>query len=170
MVTLTRAACGAAGNLLAGSASSVRQAWRVAPVPVLIVGLGLVVTVAPLTTAAMASPPDGQAGVDSGINNTLARAGGRIVVAALPAVMGVGDRYTDPHPPEGAYQDARWACTTLLIVGALIAAILVRPKPGLLTRRGGEAALAAPTAPGPVLCAVDAPSLQLDEVLQVRSS
>ena len=54
-----------------------------------VLGLGMSVAVAPLTTVVMTSLPDSHSGLASGVNNTAARLAGLIAVAAMGAVMAV---------------------------------------------------------------------------------
>jgi EmrB/QacA subfamily drug resistance transporter len=56
---------------------------------VLLFAAGLAITVAPLTATAMSSAPAENAGVASGVNNVVARAGGLITVAVLPLLAGI---------------------------------------------------------------------------------
>ena len=55
---------------------------------VVVLGFGLAITVAPLTTTAMSSAPARHAGIASAINNDLARFGGLLAVAVLPCAGG----------------------------------------------------------------------------------
>ncbi len=56
---------------------------------VIVFGLGLSATVAPLTAAVLASVDDAHMGVASGVNNAAARVAGLLAVAVLPAAVGL---------------------------------------------------------------------------------
>jgi EmrB/QacA subfamily drug resistance transporter len=53
---------------------------------IVLIGVGMTLSVAPLTTVVLGSVPERRAGIASGVNNTAARLGGVIAVAALTGV------------------------------------------------------------------------------------
>jgi MFS family permease len=90
-------------------------------------GVGLTLLVAPLTATVLDSAPDRLAGAASGVNNAVARAGGLLAVAVVPAVAGLGGTGVgDPAAFAAGFRTAMLVCACLLLVGALVAAVLVR--------------------------------------------
>jgi EmrB/QacA subfamily drug resistance transporter len=89
---------------------------------VTVFGLGLACVVAPVTATVLASAEDRHAGVASGVNNAIARTGGLLAVAVLPAVAGLtGDSYTDPAALTAGWRTAMWVCAGLCVLGGLLA-------------------------------------------------
>jgi EmrB/QacA subfamily drug resistance transporter len=95
--------------------------------PVILFGLGLSLTVAPLTSTALGAADDRYAGVASGVNNAIARAAGLLAVAVLPLAAGLGrGRLTDPGALAPTYRTSMLICAGLLLVGAVLAFTLLR--------------------------------------------
>ena len=61
--------------------------WKAFFVPVIILGFGMAITVAPLTTVVMNSVNRNRVGAASGINNAVARVAGVLAIAVLGIVM-----------------------------------------------------------------------------------
>ena len=94
---------------------------------VTVFGLGLSLLVAPLTATVLDAAPDRYAGVASGVNNAVARAGSLLAVAALPALLGLsGADYASPEAFSEAYAAAMWLCSGLLALGGVVSWLLIR--------------------------------------------
>ena len=78
-----------AGLLLMGRISPATATPRPCSPPSLVLGCGLVLTVAPLTAAVLAAIDVHRAGVGSAINNAVARIAALLAVAVLPAAAGI---------------------------------------------------------------------------------
>lgn len=88
-----------------------------------IVGVGMTIAVAPLTTVVLDSAPDEQSGIVSGVNNAVARAAGLIAVAALGlAFGGTGMPSLEGGALAQAYRVVMFVAAGLAALGALIAA------------------------------------------------
>ncbi|RPE42071.1 EmrB/QacA subfamily drug resistance transporter [Streptomyces sp. Ag109_O5-1] len=99
---------------------------------VLVMGVGMVTLVAPLTASVLASVDTARAGIASGINNAAARAASLIAVAGLPLLAGMGpEAYRSAAAFDAAFRRAMPICAGVLVVGAALAFALVRrPAPG----------------------------------------
>ena len=94
--------------------------WGVLP-GMTVFALGLALLVSPLTAAVLAAAPDRFAGVASGVNNAVARAGSLLAVAALPALVGLaGDEYLEVGPMAEGYRGAMLWCAGLLAAGGVV--------------------------------------------------
>ena len=90
--------------------------------PVVVLGLGMAISVAPLTTTVMNSVTQNRAGIASGVNNAVARTAGLVAIAVLGIAMfhvfksGLDRRLSEWKVPASAAQAVRVQSTKLAAI------------------------------------------------------
>jgi EmrB/QacA subfamily drug resistance transporter len=121
---------------------------------VLVFGLGLAITVAPLTATAMSSAPAKLSGIASAVNNDVARFGGLLAVAVLPALAGItGTAYLHPAALAAGFRTAALISGAMCAAGGLLAAVTITNPPRVPRPAG------APEPEQTLHCGLDAPPL-----------
>lgn len=107
------------GTLLMATVSLPANYWTEILPGVILFGLGLAITVAPLTSAILGSIKPSQAGVGSAVNNAVARIAGLLSIAMIGLFIGTTISLAGFHI--GLY-----LCSALLIAGGVVSAIGIR--------------------------------------------
>jgi hypothetical protein len=88
--------------------------------------VGMTLAVAPLTTTVFDSAPKDKGGAASGINNTAARAGALLAVAALGlAFGGAGASELGAELLQAAYRYVMFGATVLAVLSAVVAGLAI---------------------------------------------
>ncbi len=94
---------------------------------VIVFGLGLTLTVAPLTATVLAAASARYAGIASGVNNAISRGAGLLAIAVIPGVSGLtGDAYLDPSAFAKGFHIAMLISATLAAAGGALAWMFIR--------------------------------------------
>jgi EmrB/QacA subfamily drug resistance transporter len=117
-----------AGGMLLMREIAIGDSYAGAVLPAVIVfGLGLAVTVAPVTATALAAADPGHAGIASGVNNAVSRTAQLLAVAVLPVLAGIsGADFTDPQAMADGFRVAMLITAVLAAAGALLAWLTIR--------------------------------------------
>ncbi|MEU1982798.1 DHA2 family efflux MFS transporter permease subunit [Nocardia sp. NPDC019395] len=92
--------------------------------PLLLAGIGMGLTFAPLATVVMAAVPEEDRSVASGTNNTVREIGVAMGIAVLASVFASYGAYTDPQGYVDGLVPAVWVGAAIVAAGALTAVLL----------------------------------------------
>jgi Na+/melibiose symporter-like transporter len=95
--------------------------------PAILFGLGLSFVVAPLTATVLATAEVRRAGIASGVNNAVARAGQLLAVAGLPLLVGLaGSDYETPALFSQGFRLAMYVCAGGLALASVLTLVTIR--------------------------------------------
>ena len=92
---------------------------------VIVLGVGISINLAPLTTAVLAAIDDKHAGVGSAINNGVARIAGLLAVAVIPAAAGIASG-SERLDLSGGFDRAMQICAGLAALGGVVSWLTIR--------------------------------------------
>jgi EmrB/QacA subfamily drug resistance transporter len=130
----------AGGGLLLLSRAGAGDTYPAGVLPgIVLFGMGMSLTVAPLTAAVLGGVADAMVGVASGVNNAVARLAGAVAVAVVPAVAGVHTGGSLAAGLDAGYSTTLVISAVLCALGGAVAWAMVRTT----------AATASPVHPAP---------------------
>jgi EmrB/QacA subfamily drug resistance transporter len=112
--------------------------WNAMIPAMLLLGLGMGITVAPLSTAVMNGAPAGQSGIASAINNSVARVAGLIAVASLGAVAGDAINGGTRDAALAGFSRLTLFCAAAAAMSALAAFVTLRDEAKSAQAGGGD--------------------------------
>ena len=117
--------------LLFGTLDESSTFWEILP-GLVVGGLGMAITMAPTTAAAMGSVPVDKAGVGSAVINAMRQVGGSLGIAVMGTLVATSVTVGQLNPAYPAqfvegYHRALYAGAAFLLGGAVLAVLTVRP-------------------------------------------
>lgn len=112
----------AVGALMLLTVNATFDYWAQVLPAMIVMGLGLSLTVAPLTAAILGAIDENHSGIASAVNNAVSRVAGLLVVAMLSTIVG-GSLDLD------GFHNAAWVTAALLVLGGVVSWIGIRRNP-----------------------------------------
>ncbi|WP_336502522.1 MFS transporter [Microbacterium paraoxydans] len=112
----------AVGALMLLTVNTTFDYWAQVLPAMIVMGLGLSLTVAPLTAAILGAIDENHSGIASAVNNAVSRVAGLLVVAMLSTIVG-GTLDLD------GFHNAAWVTAALLVLGGVVSWIGIRRNP-----------------------------------------
>jgi EmrB/QacA subfamily drug resistance transporter len=148
-IPLTVGACALAGGLLLFLRIGPGADYVTDVLPgALLMGVGLVTLVAPLTSTVLAAVDDAHSGLASGVNNAVARAAGLLAVAAIPLLAGTSAAGTLDASFDTTFRRAVPVFAAVALIGAAIAGFGLRRREPAVAAGSGVSADTAGRLPG----------------------
>ncbi|MEV8264913.1 MFS transporter [Microbacterium sp. NPDC077057] len=112
----------AVGALMLLTVNTAFDYWAQVLPAMIVMGLGLSLTVAPLTAAILGAIDENHSGIASAVNNAVSRVAGLLVVAMLSTIVGGSLDLNGFH-------NAAWVTAALLVLGGVVSWIGIRRNP-----------------------------------------
>jgi EmrB/QacA subfamily drug resistance transporter len=109
----------------------------------LVLGVGLTVTVAPLTATVLGAIETRHAGLGSAVNNAVARIGGLLAIAVVPAAAGIAVGGSGVDLDHG-FDQAMYIAAGLCVAGGVVAFLTIRRAAPVRTIRRADVSIPCP--------------------------